>query len=63
LATSLLNNQNGIRAVVEINTFVKRIGDSHLQGQFAAYKDILGDMINEGVFTPSTSRPTTSRGT
>jgi len=32
------------------------IGDGHLQGQFAALKDVLGDMLDKGVFTPSTAR-------
>ena len=32
------------------------VGDGHLQGQFAALKDVVGDMIDKGVFTPSTAR-------
>ena len=32
------------------------VGDGHLQGQFAALKDIVGHMIDKGVFTPSTAR-------
>ena len=32
------------------------VGDGHLQGQFAALKDVGGDMIDKGVFTPSTAR-------
>ncbi len=32
------------------------VGDGHLQGQFAAFKDVVGDMIDKGVFTPSTAR-------
>jgi len=32
------------------------VDDSHLQGQFPALKDIVGDMIDQGVFTPSTAR-------
>ena len=32
------------------------VGDGHLQGQFQALKDIVGDMIDKGVFTPSTAR-------
>ena len=31
-------------------------GDSHLQGQFQALKDAAGDMLDKGVFTPSTAR-------
>ena len=31
-------------------------GDGHLQGQFAALKDVVGDMLDKGVFTPSTAR-------
>jgi len=34
----------------------KPVGDGHLQGQFAALKDVVGDMIDKGVFTPSTAR-------
>jgi len=30
------------------------VGDGHLQGQFAAFKDVVGDMLDKGVFTPST---------
>jgi len=30
--------------------------DGHLQGQFAALKDVVGDMIDKGVFTPPTAR-------
>lgn len=29
--------------------------DGHLQGQFAALKDVVGDMLDKGVFTPSTA--------
>ena len=32
------------------------IGNGHLQGQFAALKDVVGDMLDKGVFTPSTAR-------
>ena len=32
------------------------VDDGHLQGQFAALKDVGGDMIDKGVFTPSTAR-------
>ncbi|WP_181692670.1 DUF6735 family protein [Natronomonas sp. LN261] len=32
------------------------VGDGHLQGQFQALKDVVGDMIDKGVFTPSTAR-------
>ncbi|RLM62887.1 hypothetical protein DVK08_18245 [Halorubrum sp. Atlit-9R] len=32
------------------------VGDGHLQGQFAALKDVIGDMLDKGVFTPSTAR-------
>jgi hypothetical protein len=32
------------------------VGDGHLQGQFAALKDVVGDMIDKGVFTQSTTR-------
>jgi len=32
------------------------VGDGHLQGQFAAFKDVVGDMLDKGVFTPSTAR-------
>ena len=32
------------------------VGDGHLQGQFAALKDVVGDMIDKGVFTSSTAR-------
>ncbi|WP_321168190.1 DUF6735 family protein [Halobaculum saliterrae] len=32
------------------------VGDGHLQGQFAALKDIVGDMLDKGVFTPSRAR-------
>jgi hypothetical protein len=32
------------------------VGDGHLQGQFAALKDVVGDMLNKGVFTPSTAK-------
>jgi hypothetical protein len=32
------------------------VGDGHLQGQFAALKDVVGDMLDKGVFTPSTAR-------
>jgi hypothetical protein len=31
-------------------------GDGHLQGQFAALKDVVGDMLEKGGFTPSTAR-------
>ena len=31
------------------------VGDGHLQGQFAALKDVVGDMLDKGVFTPSTA--------
>jgi len=33
----------------------KPVGDGHLQGQFAALKDVVGDMLDKGVFTPSTA--------
>jgi len=32
------------------------VGDGHLQGQFAALKDVVGDMVDKGVFTQSTAR-------
>jgi hypothetical protein len=32
------------------------VGDGNLQGQFAALKDVVGDMLDKGVFTPSTAR-------
>jgi hypothetical protein len=32
------------------------VGDGHLQGQFAALKDVVGDMLDKGVFTSSTAR-------
>jgi len=32
------------------------VGDGHLKGQFAALKDVIGDMVENGVFTPSTAR-------
>ncbi|OIB57318.1 DUF6735 family protein [Natrialba sp. SSL1] len=32
------------------------VGDGHLQGQFQALKDVVGDMIDKDVFTPSTAR-------
>ncbi len=32
------------------------VGDGHLQGQFTALKDVVGDMIDKGVFTLSTTR-------
>ena len=32
------------------------VGDGHLQGQFHALKDVVGDMIDKGVFTPSAAR-------
>ena len=32
------------------------VGDGHLQGQFTALKDVVGDMLDKGVFTPSTAR-------
>nr|WP_254544813.1 DUF6735 family protein [Halomarina sp. BND7] len=32
------------------------VGDGQLQGQFQALKDVVGDMIDKGVFTPSTAR-------
>ena len=32
------------------------VGDGHLQGQFATLKDVVGDMIDKGVFTPLTAR-------
>ncbi|MDL0145549.1 DUF6735 family protein [Halobacterium salinarum] len=32
------------------------VGDGHLQGQFAALKDVGGNMLDKGVFTPSTAR-------
>ncbi|GAA0728545.1 MULTISPECIES: DUF6735 family protein [Halorubrum] len=32
------------------------VGDGHLQGQFAALKDVVGDMLDKGVFTQSTAR-------
>ncbi|MFU1782966.1 DUF6735 family protein [Haloarcula japonica] len=32
------------------------VGDGHLQGQFMALKDVVGDMIDKGVFTPSAAR-------
>jgi len=32
------------------------VGDDHLQGQFAALKDVVSDMLDKGVFTPSTAR-------
>ncbi len=34
----------------------EQVGDGHLQGQFAALKDVVGDMLDKGVFTPSTAR-------
>jgi len=34
----------------------KPVGDGHLQGQFAALKDVVADMLDKGVFTPSTAR-------
>ena len=35
---------------------VEPVGDGHLQGQFAAFKDVVGDMIDRGVFTLSTAK-------
>jgi len=32
------------------------VGDGHIQGQFQALKDVAGDMLDKGVFTPSTAR-------
>jgi len=32
------------------------VGDGHLQGQFRALKDVVGDMVDKGVFTQSTAR-------
>lgn len=32
------------------------VSDGHLQGQFAALKDVVGDMLDKGVFSPSTAR-------
>ncbi|MDG5778717.1 DUF6735 family protein [Haloarculaceae archaeon H-GB2-1] len=32
------------------------VGDDHLQGQFAALKDVVVDMLDKGVFEPSTAR-------
>ncbi|AAV44673.1 MULTISPECIES: DUF6735 family protein [Halobacteriales] len=32
------------------------VGDGHLKGQFRALKDVVGDMVDKGVFTPSTAR-------
>ena len=32
------------------------VGDGHLQGQFHTLKDVVGDMIDQSVFTPSTAR-------
>ena len=32
------------------------VGDGYLQRQFAALKDVAGDMLDKGVFTPSTAR-------
>ena len=32
------------------------VGDGHLKGQFRALKDIVGDMVDKGVFTQSTAR-------
>ena len=32
------------------------VGNGHLQGQFAALKDVVGDILDKGVFTPSTAR-------
>jgi hypothetical protein len=32
------------------------VGDGNLQGQFAALKDVAGDMLDRGVFTRSTAR-------
>ncbi len=32
------------------------VGDGHLQGQFTALKDVIGDMIDKGVFTLSMAR-------
>ena len=34
----------------------KPVGDGHLKGQFRALKDVVGDMVNKGVFTQSTAR-------
>lgn len=32
------------------------VGDGHLKGQFRALKDVVGDMVDKGVFTQSTAR-------
>jgi len=32
------------------------VGDGYLQGQFAALKDVGGDILDTGVFTPSTAK-------
>ena len=32
------------------------VGDGHLQGQFAARKDVGDDILDKAVFTPSTAR-------
>lgn len=32
------------------------VGDGHLQGQFVALKNAVGDTLDRGLFTPSTAR-------
>ena len=32
------------------------VGDGHLQGQFPALKDVVGDMLENDIFTPSIVR-------
>jgi hypothetical protein len=32
------------------------VGDGHLKGQFRGLKDVVGDMVDKGVFTQSTAR-------
>ncbi|WP_058992384.1 DUF6735 family protein [Haloarcula sp. CBA1127] len=46
---------NGALATVRWHN-CEPVGDGHLQGQFMALKDVVGDMIDKDIFTPSTAR-------
>jgi len=37
-------------------TTASRSATATCRGQFAAFKDVVGDMLDKGVFTPSTAR-------
>jgi len=46
---------NGVLATVRWHDG-EPVDDSHLKGQFRALKDVVGDMVDKGVFTKSTAR-------